>query len=158
MKDAKNLNDITAFLNEINDEINRHFEGRIELPELLASFVRFKRAYDEMESARKRIYKTLEALKNHTVPESLREHGVRNMSLESVGARVQINTRVSASMLDKVTGMEWLEENGHGGLITRTVNSSSLGAFAKELLEEGGDLPDDIFKVNIQNFASVTKI
>jgi hypothetical protein len=61
-------------------------------------------------------------------------------------------------MLDKERGFTWLRENEHEGLITETVNSITLSAFAKEMLEVNGtELPDDIFKVGTQAYTSITK-
>lgn len=37
---------------------------------------------------------------------------------------------------------KWLRDNGHGSLIYETINSRTLSAFARETLEEGGELPD----------------
>jgi len=69
-----------------------------------------------------------------------------------------LSNRWSCSMLDKLTGMDWLRTNGHGDLIQETVNSSTLGAFARNLTEESGyELPSDIFKTSVMTFTSITK-
>lgn len=77
--------------------------------------------------------------------------------IEGIG-RVTVSRRFSASMLDKDAGFEWLRENGHGDLITETVNSSTLAAFAKDMQEnQGKDLPVEIFKTGAMPYTSITK-
>ena len=47
-------------------------------------------------------------------------------------------------MKDKPVGFQWLREQGHGGLITETVNASTLAAFAKNMMDtEGKELPHE---------------
>ena len=63
------------------------------------------------------------------------------------------------SLADKVAGMGWLRDEGHGDLIQETVNASSLSAFAKSYIEETGkDLPADLFKLSNLRYTSVTKL
>lgn len=45
----------------------------------------------------------------------------------------------------------------YGSLIQPTVNSSSLSALAKELMESGKDMPDDLFNVHTKDGVSITK-
>lgn len=78
--------------------------------------------------------------------------------IEGIG-RVTVSRRFSASMLDKETGLQWLRDNGHEGLIQPTVNSSTLAAFAKDMQEnQGKDLPVEIFKVGTIPYTSITKV
>lgn len=98
-----------------------------------------------------------ERLSRELVPEVMREHNIKTITIEGVG-RVSISHRFSCSMLDKELGLNWLRENGHGGLIIETVNSSTLGAFARsQLEEEGEELPTDIFKTSTSAYTSITK-
>jgi hypothetical protein len=87
----------------------------------------------------------------------MREHNIRTITVEGVG-RVSITHRYSCSMLDKQLGMNWLRQSGNEGLIQETVNSSTLAAFAKNMLEtEGTQLPQDLFKTSVSAYTSITK-
>lgn len=120
--------------------------------------------YNILRLAREQIKETQEAivemsdkLSREDVPEVMAEHNVRTITVEGVG-RVSITHRYSCSMLDKQMGFEWLRANGNEGLITETVNSSTLAAFAKDLLvNDGFELPPDIFKTSIMAYTSITK-
>jgi hypothetical protein len=58
----------------------------------------------------------------------------------------------------KEIGIEWLRSNNAEDLIQETVNSQSLSRFAKDLIEEGRELPEDIFNVAIIPNTSRTKV
>lgn len=98
-------------------------------------------------------------LANTAIIEAFERDGVPNVSLTNPGVRFSASTRTSASLVDKVAGMAWLQENGHGALIQPTVNSSSLASFAKNYtLETGMDLPSDVIKVSQMRYVSRTKL
>jgi hypothetical protein len=51
----------------------------------------------------------------------------------------------------------WLRDHDYGSLIKPTVNASSLSAAAKELVENGMELPEEMFRVHTQISISITK-
>lgn len=125
-------------------ELVRHFR---DLRDVNALIKEARTALGEME----------DLLSSRDIPDAFRSAGVKTTTIEGVG-RVTVSYRFSCSMLDKEAGLLWLTENGHGGLIQPTVNSSTLAAFAKNLIEtEGKDLPDDIFKTGQSPYTSITK-
>ena len=97
-----------------------------------------------------------EHLSREDIPDVMRANNIRSTTIEGVG-RVSLGTRWSASMLDKDAGMTWLRENEHGGVIQETVNAQTLGALAKELNQEGFDLPQSFFKTSVMTYTSITK-
>lgn len=120
--------------------------------------------YDHVRLAAAQIKEAREALKDmedrlsrEVVPDVMKLHNVKTITIEGVG-RVTVSHRYSCSMLDKELGIMWLKDNGHGGIVQETVNSSTLAAFSKNLLEEEGkELPEDIFKVGTSPYTSITK-
>ena len=111
----------------------------------------------QIKLAREALADMEEDLSRRSVPEVMKEQGIKTINIEDVG-RVTVSYRFSCSMLDKEAGLAWLRANGHEGIIIETVNSSTLSAFAKQLLEENGvDMPDNIFKVGTSPFTSITK-
>lgn len=80
-------------------------------------------------------------------------------NIEGVG-KVSVAHRFSCTIItpDKSIGHQWLKDNGHGSLVTETVNSSTLAAFSKDMLENRGEeLPDDIFKTSLNPYTSIRK-
>ena len=110
-----------------------------------------------IKESREALTQIEERLSREQVPDVMRAHNIRNVTIEGVG-RVTLGTRWSASMLDKQSGFEWLRQNGHGGVIQETVNAQTLGALAKELNNDGIDLPQPIFTTNIMTYTSITKV
>lgn len=111
-----------------------------------------------IKTARKALEEIEDFLSMKAIPDAFRAAGVKTTTIEGVG-RVTVSYRYACSMLDKPLGMEWLQDNGHGGLIQPTVNSSSLAAFAKDLLENHGtELPLEIFKTSTNPYTSITKV
>ena len=120
--------------------------------------------YDQLRQLTALIKESREALEQiemklsrEQVPEVMRAHNIKNITIEGVG-RVTLGTRWSASMPDKAAGFEWLRANEHGGVIQETVNAQTLGALAKELNLEGTELPAPTFTTNIMTYTSITKV
>jgi hypothetical protein len=129
-----------------------------------ADHIQVIRHYDKLRWANALIKESREALSQieenlsrERVPDAMRAHNVRTITIEGVG-RVSLGTRWSASMPDKAAGFEWLRANEHGGVIQETVNAQTLGALAKELNAEGIDLPQPTFTTNIMTYTSITKV
>jgi len=110
------------------------------------------------KEAREALNDISDQLSREFVPNALRSKDIKTITVEGVG-RVTVSHRFSCSMLDKDKGIKWLQDNGHGGLVQLTVNSSTLAAFARNLIEEEGkELPDDLFKVGATTYTSITKV
>lgn len=54
-------------------------------------------------------------------------------------------------------GFVWLKQHDLGSLIKPTVNASSLSGAAKELMENGQELPEELFAVHTKDNVSITK-
>ena len=126
--------------------------------EVIRHYDHIRKATAQIKEARKALDEIEEKFSREFVPDVMRKHDVRNITIEGVG-RVQISNKYSASIADKPKGYQWLMDNGHGALITETVNSSTLSAFAKNYMEEQGKelSPDDGFKVSTMTYTSITK-
>lgn len=127
------------------------------LDDLIRLMAQVRRAKDATDSAKKTLEALYGVMSNKIIPEMMRDKKIKTTTLADVG-RVTVSNRTSCSMLDKEAGMEWLRANGLGDIIQETVNASTLAATAKTKIEEGFDLPDDVFKVSINPYVSITKI
>ncbi len=124
-------------------EVVKHFD---QLRKINADNKVSREALGEME----------EILSRNQIPELFDKRSLKTINIEAVG-RVTVSYKWSASIIDKDRGYEWLRTNGYESLITETVNASTLSAFAKELVQDGSELPDDIFKVGQNPYTSITK-
>jgi hypothetical protein len=116
--------------------------------------------YETLDAVRKRLNSLLEGMSRNDLPEIMSEENVKTVTLDDIGRRFTVNNRFSCSVLEgrKDDALGWLRDNGHGGLIQLTVNSSTLAAFAQTQLKEGKELPPAFFKTSIMKFTSASKI
>ena len=126
--------------------------------ELIWHYSHLRAATAKIKEAREALDKLEDAMSHEQIPTAMRDVGVKTVNIIGLG-RVTVSYRWGCSMLDKDEGMNWLRNNGQEALIIETVNSSTLAAFARNLLEEEGiGLPEDIFKTSTYPFTSITKV
>ena len=126
---------------------------------ILKAFKALKDGYKIIDDHRKEIYHQVEFLSKSYIPETMLEKGGgSSLTLKDIGYRFTVSTSLSATILDKDKAYEWLREQGQDGIITETVNASTLSKFAKTYTKDFGlDLPE-CFKVNPYYSTSVTKV
>lgn len=147
---------IAALSGTIRNEMNDILGGGDHI-ELIRHFNNTRGALERIKMSREALQQMADDMSYVRIPDAMRIAGVKTITIEDVG-RVTISHRYSCSMIDKEAGFKWLRDTGNGGIIQETVNSSTLGAFAKNVVEEEGkELPDDIFKVSITATTSITK-
>lgn len=125
------------------------------LSQLITRFDQVRNLHARLKEIAADVNQLSDHLSMELVPEAMRAAGFTTVNHE-VG-RVTIGTRVSASMLDRESAMQWLRDHELGSLIIETVNSQTLGAQAKDMIERGDELPADIFKTNVKEYTSITK-
>ena len=116
---------------------------------------------DELDDAAKvktGIQKIYDFLTISIVPERMDDEGIETMKVEGVG-RLQASSDIRCSCLAKNREALyiWLETNGHEAMVSNTVNSSSLKAFVKAQMKDGGDYPVDLLNVEPYSRATVVK-
>jgi hypothetical protein len=154
LRTACNL--LTQFAGDVRDETTDAVESGDHI-EIIRHYDKLRQLTALIKESREALAQIEEKLSREQVPEVLRAHQIKTITVEGVG-RVSLGTRWSASMPDKAAGFEWLRKNEHGGVIQETVNAQTLGALAKELNEEGTELPAPTFTTNIMTYTSITKV
>lgn len=129
---------------------------------IITHYSKLRGVVETIKTARKALDEIEERMSRELIPSFFRDNAIKNVNVEGVG-RVTVSYRFSCSIIDdpvvgKQRGYDYLIANNSGSLITQTVNSSSLAAHAKNLIEnEGVELPQDIFKTSSSPFTSITK-
>jgi len=149
-------NDLTTLTGRVREETQAAVASQDHI-QVIRHYDQLRQLTALIKESREALSQIEETLSREQVPELMRAHGVRTITVEGVG-RVSLGTRWSASMPDKQAGFEWLRANEHGGVIQETVNAQTLGALAKELNEEGQELPAPTFTTNIMTYTSITKV
>jgi hypothetical protein len=154
------LNEVEKLLHQAITATELFFDKIAELPptEALGHFYRLKVAREELDSRMKALTALYQRQQYHTIPEIMIRNNIRTFTDDQLGRRFGLSRRTSAKIVDKPRAFDWLRSEGHGSLITETVNAQTLGAFAGNYSEETGfDLPEDIFEVKETVYATVTK-
>jgi hypothetical protein len=80
-------------------------------------------------------------------------------SITALDYRVTKTESIKAHARNKEVAIEWLDANGYDAIVDREprVNSQTLNAFARTLMEDGSELPEDIFNVYQFSNTSLTR-
>lgn len=149
--------DVAVATSVLEDLITRHRSSQ-NLEEMCRLYYLATEAYDELDKQRKLLNAKLEHMSRTVIPELLDAKKVKNITLDDIRIRFSKNTRLTASITYKPAAYKWLRDNGHGDLVTETVNASSLSSFAKDyIVEQQHDLPDTAFKISTLIYTSATK-
>lgn len=122
------------------------------------AFVRMRRVKDFVDEVFKPFNTVYEKMKVEKIPQIFETAGVPSINLDE-GFRITVSHKLWASIKGgkKEEAYVWLKENGLEDLITETVNSSTLSAAARTMVEDNVDLPDELFSVAIVPNTSITK-
>lgn len=126
------------------------------LHELIARFAEIRDLQARLKAISTGMNSLAESLSLDLIPASMTRAGYSTVHHE-VG-RVSLRTRTSATMLDREQAFAWLRANGKADLIIETVSSQTLAATARELIEAGDELPDNIFKLHVKTYTSITRL
>jgi hypothetical protein len=116
--------------------------------ELAKEMNEVKAKIDCLDDERSVLQKRYDELRHKSLPDAMQDEDLRNFSVTGMG-RVNLQSDVHASILaaNRGAAYAWMEANGHGGLVAPYVQPGSLKAWARGLLREGVNLPEDLFKV-----------
>ena len=139
-------------MSDDNDKYGLDGKQITDIAERLRLLKAHKDTYTEKLSG---INKEIEYIERIKLPDMMDDLGTTSMRLDGIG-RLTISTDafVSTKAAHKAELYEWLENNGHGDLITNTVNASTLKAFVKSLDKQGEEIPEDF--INYTPYSKVT--
>ena len=149
VKMADALAIMTQFAENLEKWAEQAKENPPELADIAKAYFHLKQGYDAIDLQRKRIYHVVDMLNKHLIPTQLEKNELDMIRVPEIERSFSPRLQISASLIDKEKGFEWLRETGKEDLIQETVNSSTLASFVRNMiLEEGIDPPEDIVKVS----------
>lgn len=104
------------------------------------------------------VKRRIDYAKEVTIPNRMDEEKVKTFNTDRyrVTRLSNVFASITGGQANQPAAFEWLRANDLGDIIKPTVNASSLSAIAKKMIEEGKELPDDIFSVAFRDSISVT--
>lgn len=125
--------------------------------DLIKAMAKVRTIKDNGEARMKIINEEYDFLRNVKIPAAFEESGVSLMKVDGIG-RCSLTGDLQATMVSdrKAEAFEWLRDTGRGDLIQETVNSSTLKAAVKGMIQANEEVPDFI-RVHMFTRASITK-
>lgn len=148
----RKLDDIDAMQHGLAED-TQHLAPLLPLSNLITRFAEVKNLHARLKEIAADIDQLAQHLSTQLVPDAMRAAGFTTVN--HVVGRVSLSSQVSASMVDKHGAISWLKGHDLGDLVIETVNSQTLCAQAKTMLEAGDELPAEYFKVH---YRTITKI
>lgn len=132
--------------------------GDMSLTELAAEFQKAKDELDRCTKIKTQAQKLHDFLAENVIPERMDEEGFDTVKIAGIGRlQVKSDIRCVCPARNRDELAEWLRNHDHGTLVSTTVNASTLKAFVKEQMKEGGDYPDDLLTISPYSKASIVK-
>lgn len=130
----------------------------MSLPELAGELRSIKEMLEFATLIKTEIQKTYDYISISVIPDVMVDEGVETMNVTGVG-RLQFSTDIRCSVLSSNRELLkcWLRDNGHGDLVSESINSSTLKAFIKEMIKKGGKYPSELVKIDPYSRATVVK-
>lgn len=139
-------------------EISQLDLTELELNDAVREYKKMRDLSDYIKEIASRLQSKIDDSKTTVLPQMFKEKQVTSISVDGYRYTVSHTVRASIASDKKAEAYAWLRENELGELITETVNSSTLAAQARKMLEDGEELNPDLFKVATIPNVSVTKV
>lgn len=142
---------------ELVDE-NGFYKGPVPTLELLREFKQAKDLKEAADVLAKEAGALYDYLRLAAVPERFDQEGIANVKVDGVG-RVQLAGDLYAGIIkgQEEQAFTFLDDNGRGDVVKKTVNSSSLKAILKGMITKGEEIPAELFKAEPFTRASIVK-
>ena len=145
------VQDVAILVNSSKTAAHRSIEDAVSIYRSLRNYK------DDVEAQLKLLTAAIDKLRREDLPTKFKEAGVTSITVNSYRYTITENVYASIPPDGKVNAYQWLRDNELGALIIETVNASTLSAQARALMEEGKELPPELFKVSILPNVSMTK-
>lgn len=121
----------------------------VSLPELIESMFSLRNTLKEIDDFRATIQEQYDLLRRRRIPSMMEDNHIENININGIKVRIGDELFISIPSEERDNAYKWLELHGYADLITNTINSSTLKAWAKESIKEGQHIPENMFKITI---------
>lgn len=154
--------------------------------ELARCYIEVRNFYEALHEVSKELTKLKDQMSYQDIPQAFEREGTTTLTFKD-GYRVTVSTLVRASTKDMEQSIAWCKrcecghpevDHGNGinstlgcgqckcqdynapnaALVKETINAQTLAAFVRAEMEEGREVPDNVFTVSIGQNTSVTKV
>lgn len=142
---------------ETQQAVFSEYDG-MSLVDMIRAMSSTQKSLEDAKEVTKQWNARYDYLRLQAIPNAMESAGVENMNVEGVG-RVGLTADmwITIPAAQREAAYKWLRENGHGDIITNTVNASSMKALAKSLIKDGVEIPAPLIKITPYLRASITE-
>lgn len=139
----------------IDDNLRDELEA-MALPDLAKELVKAKSVLESIKADEKKAQSYVDYIAKELLPDRMDQEGISSVKFEGIG-RLQKSAQIQCSVRkdDKNSLHEFLREHGYGDMISETVHPSTLKAWAKELITDGIEVPE---QVNVHHYQVATVV
>lgn len=102
--------------------------------------------------------KAIRRLAEQEIPEYMEENEIEKISIDGVGTLyTTLKIYANVKKENKEAFYNWLREHGNEDMVQEYVFPATLNAFAKEQLNEGKPLPDDLIEARLYPTATLRR-
>jgi len=143
-------------LNDMLRTLSKDYIEKLNIQNLVALQDLIKKDIESIKLIESSLVKLYEYLRKGKVPELMLEEDIQAMSVKGVG-RVSLIGDIYASIKNnkKSEVFEWLDDNGHGALIQKTVHTATLKKLLKDKIKGGEKVPDELFNVTPYTYSKI---
>lgn len=118
-----------------------------------------KRRKEEAEEKLSHINLHYDYIRYNMIPQRFDDEGIKNTVIEGIG-RISLSSGLYASVKpdSKEKAYNFLRDTGHGDIVKETINTQTLAATVKAMMQKGEEVPEDMFTVTPWTRASITKV
>ena len=117
----------------------------MNVTELAKRWYDLKAEKEQIEDRVKIINAEIEEISKKTLPKIMEDTEQEKITVTGVGTiylRPELNCYVKKDIEEQF--FNWLREHNHGDIIKETVHHGTLKSWAKEQIENGGELPEQL--------------
>lgn len=127
------------------------------IADLAGAMKRLNEQHAEIKKQAAVVWAEYDYLRMQAIPKKMADMDIESVKIAGVG-RLSIRQEAGCKTLNKGALMEWFREHDLADMIQEVVNASTLKAFVREQIREGGEIPgEDVIEFNPYDVASITK-
>ena len=149
--------DTRTMLEETREQRNQRWAS-MSITELAAEYKMIKEKLAKAEEYKTAMQSIHDHMGKQTLPERMEEEGIETLKIKDVNKKKKKADIYCSCPKDNQQALsDWLVEHGYGSMIKPTINSSTLKAFVKEQMKDGGEYPQDLLSITPYELASIVK-
>lgn len=142
------ITQVQCTLKDLLMDLNYDVIEKLSIEELAEIHLKIKNDIDALKVIQSTLVKYYDLIRKTALPELMQKQNIESLIIPNLGKLDLIDDLYASIKIDEQkNAYEWLDDNGHGGIIKQTVNAQTLKALLKSKIKLDEDIPEDFFKI-----------